>query len=108
MKWAILYEFANVITTYQNDDLFSQWSFRDHSNARFGIYVTIDNFMDLINFLNTDSWKDIFDFDNFIYITSLFRYLCIQFLGLVRSVYEFDILEVFGDLIDLLLQFGWN
>ena len=77
MKQAILHEFADVITIHWNNDLFSRWSFRGYLNARFGICVAIDNFVDLINFLNTKSWEGIFDFDNFIRITGLFRYLYI-------------------------------
>jgi len=59
--------------------------------------------VDLIDFLSTESWEGIFDFDNFGHIAGLFGCLYIQFLGLIRSVDRFGILEIFGDLVDLLL-----
>lgn len=64
--------------------------------------------MDLIDFLSTENWEGIFDFDNFRCITGLFRCLHIQFLGLIGSIDRFSILKVFGDLVNFLLRFGWN
>jgi len=68
----------------------------------------LDNVVDLVYFLCSKRRKSLFDFDNLRCANILFQSLSISFLGLFRDFGQFDIFEVFGDLVNLLLQFGGN
>ena len=64
MKRAVLYKLGNIIIIHQNDDLFSGQSLGYYLNMWFGLWTTVDNFMDLVDFLNIESWKVILNFNN--------------------------------------------
>ena len=88
--------------------MFSWWSFRCYLNTRFHLCIALDNVVDLLSLVGAYSWECFFDLDNFRCANILFQSLGIQFLRLFSIVSQFDVLEVFGDLVNLLLGFGRN
>jgi len=64
MKRAVLHELSNVIPTHRNDNLLSGWSFGCHLNVWFGLWITINNVMDLVDFLSIKGWEILFNFDD--------------------------------------------
>ena len=77
-------------------------------NTRFHLCVALDNVVNLLGLVGIYSWEYFFDLDDFRYANILFQSLSIQFLRLFNIVSQFDVLEVFGDLANLLLGFGRN
>jgi len=63
----------------------------------------LDDVVDLVYFLCSKRQKSLFDFDNLGCANTLFQSLSISFLRLFRDFGWFDIFEVFGDLVNLLL-----
>ena len=108
MKRAILYEFHDIFTAHWDDDVFSWWTFSIHLNTWFCLRSALDNVVDLVYFLCSKRWKSLFDFDNVRCANILFWSLSISFLRLFRDFGQFDIFEVFRDLVNLLLWFGGN
>ena len=64
MKRAIFHKLNNVIATHWNGNLLSAQSFGCYLNAWFGLWITIDNVIDLVNFLSIKDWKILFNFDD--------------------------------------------
>ena len=88
--------------------MFSWWSFCCYLNTRFHLYVALDNVVDLLNLVGVYRWECLFDLDDFRYANILFWSLGIWFLRLFSIISQFDVLEVFRDLVNLLLGFGRN
>ena len=102
MKRTVPHEFHTIFTTHWNDNLFP-WQFLScHLDTQFSLRIAIDYVLDLVNFFCTKSWKSIFNFDDFRCAGTLLRSLCIWFLRLFCNIGQFDIFEIFGDLINLL------
>ena len=108
MNRRVFYEFCIVVAAHGNNNMFSQWTFYCHLNTRFCFSVALDYIIDLFDLVGTNGWECFFDFDDFKHADILFQSLCIQFLRLFRVVNQFSVLEVFGDMVDLLLRFGGN
>ena len=64
-------------------------------NAWFGFWITIDNVIDLVNFLSIKGWEILFNFNDLGCADILFG-----------NIDQFDVFEIFRDLINLLLRFG--
>jgi len=77
-------------------------------NTWFCLRKALDNVVDLVYFICVKKQESLFDFDNLECASTLFQSLSIRFLRLFRDIGQFDIFEVFGDLVNLLLQFGRN
>jgi len=75
---------------------------------RFHLCVALDNVVDLLDLVGAYSWECFFDLDDFRHANILFQSLDVQFLRLFSIVIWFDVLEVFGDLVNLLLGFDRN
>ena len=108
MKKAILYEFHDIFTAHWDDVMFSWWTFSSYLNMWFCLRSVLNDVVDLVYFLCFKRQKSLFDFDNLRCTNILFQSLSISFLGLFRDFGWFDIFEVFGDLVNLLLWFGRN
>ena len=88
--------------------MFSRQTFSSYLNTRFYFRVALDNIINLVDFICSKRWESLFDLNNLRSIGVLFQNLGIQFLELFRYIGQFDVLEIFGDLVNLLLQFGKN
>jgi len=108
MKRAILHEFHDIFAAYWDNDVFSWWTFSSYLNMWFCLNSILDDVVDLVYFLCSKRQKSLFDFDNLGCANTLFQSLSISFLRLFRDFGWFDIFEVFGDLVNLLLWFGRN
>jgi len=86
VKRVVFYELSDVITTHRNDNLLSGQSFGHHLNVWFGLWITIDNIMDLVNFLSIKGWEILFNFDDLRCADILLRSLYVQFQGLFGNV----------------------
>ena len=106
MKRTVPHEFHTIFTTHWNDNLFPWQSISYHLDTWFSLRIAVDYVLDLVNFFCIKSWESIFDFDDFRCAGTLFRSLCIWFLRLFHNIGQFDIFEIFGDLINLLWWFS--
>jgi len=60
----------------------------------------------LVNFLSIKGREILFNFNDLGCADILFGNLYVQFQELFGNIDQFDVFEIFGDLINLLLQFG--
>ena len=77
-------------------------------NTRFYLCIVLDNVVDLLDLVGVYNWECFFDLDDFRHANILFQSLGVRFLRLFSIVSWFDILEVFGDLVNLLQGFDGN
>ena len=108
MLRTLLYEICSIITIHWNDNLFSWWLFGSHLNSWFRFEATFDDILNLVDFLCTKSRKCVFDLDDFYYMRSQFRSLCIRFMSRLDNRSWFKVLEIFGNLVNFFLELGRN
>ena len=59
--------------------------------------------MNLVNFFSIKGWEILFNFNDLRCADILLGNLYVQFQGLFGNIDQFDVFEIFGDLINLLL-----
>ena len=86
--------------------MFPRGSFHGHLNIRFCLWSTLNNVIDLVDFLCTNGREYFFNLDDFQSIGILLRDLGVRFSRLLRIGCLLVALE--KDNIDLFLRFSWN
>jgi len=86
--------------------VFPRGSFHGHLNTRFHLWSTLNNVVDLVNFLCINERECFFNLDDFQSIGILLRDLDIRFSGLLRVGCLLVALEILRDDIDLFLRFS--
>ena len=83
MKRQVLYEVVDIITTHQDNNLFSRWTFGCHLNTWCWFILAVDNAVNLINLFGIEGWESLFDFEYFQCVGGRFGGLGIRFAGVV-------------------------
>ena len=64
----LFYELLYIVTIYQNNNLFSRWTFGGHVNTWFRLtttIATIDDFLYVLNLVSLEREKSVFNLKSF-------------------------------------------
>ena len=101
MKARIFNVYIGCFFVHRNNNLFTRRTLCSYVNLRFGFaFTSIDDLLNLVNFVVLEFWKHLFDFESVHHCIKLLRFgkgldirLLLQAVGLLEEI---------GDLVDLL------